>query len=306
MNSRNVLNLGLTLALAGLVVLVLYDSDQEIPETKISLTDFKPDNIKKIVIEQAQQSSQSRQISLPRIILSKTGDQWQMDEPYKNRANTLLIDRILDLTVTKSHVQYPAVNVNLKQLKLLASDLTITLNDTKLIFGTTDAIKGYRYVKNNDTVHLITDSFSHLVRGQITALLSPALLPDNFGMIKLVLPDFVLQSDETGWKTIPENKFVSADQLQNLFDEWQFARALRVEKITAKFENKNSNIEVHNNKDQHILFGLSRTNKEIVLSRPDIGLHYYFSAEAGKKLLELQPTTPVVGSTNQAPFSDDH
>lgn len=298
MNSRNVLNIGLTLALAGLVVLAFYDSDQETPEISIPLTDLKPDNIKQIVIEQAQQGSQSKQILLSRTVLSKTGDQWQMDQPYKNRANALLIDKILGLTITKSHTQYPTANVNLKQLKLLTSDLTIILNDTKLIFGTTDAIKGYRYVQNNNTVHLITDSFSHLVRGQTTALLSAALLPENFGITKLVLPNLILQSDDKDWKTIPENKSVSADQLQKLIDEWQFARALRVGKISPETENKTAKIEVHNNKDQRILFGLSRTKNEIVLSRSDIGLHYYFSAEAGKKLLELKPTMPEINITN--------
>jgi hypothetical protein len=298
MNSRNVLNLGLTLALAGLVILAFYDSDQETPEISIPLTDLKPDIIKQIVIEQAQQASQSTQRLLSRTVLSKTGDQWQMDQPYKNRANALLIDRILDLTVTKSHAQYPTANVNLKQLKLLAPDLALTLNDTKLLFGTTDAIKGHRYVQINNIVHLITDSFSYLVRGHATALLSPALLPENFGISKLVLPNLILQSDDTGWKTIPENESISADQLQKFFDEWQFARALRVDKISPDTENKTTKIEVYNNKDQRILFGLSRTKNEIVLSRSDIGLHYHFTAEAGKKLLELQATTPETNSTN--------
>ena len=298
MNSRNVLNLGLTLALAGLVVVALYDSDQETPEISIPLTDLKPDNIKQIAIEQVQQGSQSKQILRSRTILSKTGDHWQMEQPYKNIANTLLIDRILGLTVTKSHAQYPIANVNLKQLELLVPDLTLILNDTKLLFGTTDAIKGYRYVKINNTVHLITDSFSHLVRGQTTALLSPALLPEKFGITKLVLPNLILQSDDEGWKTIPENKSVGADQLQKLLDEWQFARALRVDKMSPNTENKTANIEVHNNKDQRILFGLSRIKNEIVLSRSDIGLNYYFSAEAGKNLLELEPTTPEINSTN--------
>ena len=298
MNSRNVLNLGLTLVLVGLVVLAFYDSDQEVPEISIHLTDLKPDNINQIIIEQTRQGSQSTQILLSKAVLSKTDGQWQMDEPYKNRANALLIDKLLGLTVSKSHAQYPTNAVNLKQLKLSAPDLTLTLNDTKLLFGTTDAIKGYRYVQIKNTVHLITDSFSHLVRGETTALLSPALLPENFGISKLVLPNLTLQSDDKGWKMFPENKSVSADQFQKLFDEWEFARAIRVGKKFPGSENKTTNIEVHNNKGQRILFGLNRAKNEIVLYRPDIGMHYYFSTEAGKKLLELQSTTPETNSTN--------
>jgi hypothetical protein len=209
-----------------------------------------------------------------------------MNIPYNNLANTLRIDKLLKLSHAKSHAQYSATKINLKQLGLSSPDLTISLNNTKLLFGTTDALKGYRYIRIGNAVHLITDRYSHLVRGQATTLLSPALLPKNITITKLVLPELTLQTSDTGWETIPDNTSISADQVQRLLDEWRFARALRVSKITTTTDEKGPSIVVYNDNKQRFSFKLTHTKDEIILSREDTGLSYHFATETGEKLLK--------------------
>lgn len=294
MNKRNVLNLGLALALAGLVAVLAYESGNKIPEKSVLITQLTPTDIQKIVIEQSRHH---------RIILLKTANQWQMSTPYNNQANTLRINKLLALASAKSHARYSVTDINLKQLKLSAPDLTIYFNDTKLIFGTTDAIKGYRYIQIKDTVHLITDRYSHLIRGQATKLLSPALLPENMAITKLALPDLTIQTSDTGWKTRPDNKPTSADQLQQFIDEWRFARALRVSKVktdanNSSAANKKIVINVYSDSNKPFTFNLTHMEDEIILLRKDIGLRYHFSIEAGERLLNLPSTKPGLTRPN--------
>lgn len=298
MTTRNFLNLGLALALAVLIALVIYDPGKEPPVSKTFLTPLKPADIQKLVIEQTKRGDTTEPKVLIKTVLTKKNDQWQMIIPYNNLANTLRINKLLKLSHATSHAQYSATEINLKQLKLSSPDLTVSLNDTKLFFGTTDALKGYRYIQIKNTVHLITDRFSHLVRGQATTLLNPALLPKNFVITRLVLPELTLQANEMGWKASPNNKSFSADQLQQLIDEWRFARALRVSKITTTTDDKGPSIVVYNDKNQRFSFNLTHTKDEIILSRTDIGLRYHFAAEAGDRLFKPQPSKSSSTSSN--------
>ena len=292
MNKRNILNVGLALALASLVAVVVYDPGKEAPKKAVLLTQLTPTDIQKIVIEQTNQHS---------IVLSKTKNQWQMSEPYNNQANTLRINKLLALTSAKSHAQYSASETSLKQLKLFTPELIVTLDDKKLSFGTTESLNGFRYIQINNIVHLITDRYSHLIRGQATNLLNPALLPNNTKINRLVLPELTIQTNETGWQTIPDNKSDSADQLQQLLDEWRFARALRLSKISSNTnrkatDSKGAVIEVHIDKNQLLHFDLIRRDDEIILQRADTGLSYHFATEAGERLLKLPPG--ISNSTN--------
>lgn len=293
MNQRNLLNLGMALALAGLVALVAYQPSKELPEKSTLLTPLITADIKKIIIEE---------IGQPSITLTKVQSQWQMKKPYNNLANTLRINKFLALISAKSHAQYSASNANLKQLKLISPDLIVTIDGVKLLFGTTDALKGHRYIQINNNVHLITDRYSYLVQGQATKLLDPSLLPKNTAINKLVLPELTLELTKTGWQTQPPNKSTTADQLQQLLDEWRFARALRVSEITPNNQpkaaaSKESVIKVHTNNNQTYLFDLIRQKNEFILQNKSVGLSYHFATEAGERLLTLP-------SVNANPLSD--
>jgi hypothetical protein len=286
MNTRNLVNLGLAFALTGLVILAAYNPDKTISASSVILTQIKPEEVQKLVIEQALQGQIFKQM-----VLIKNNDQWQMSQPYSHLANTLRINKLLKLSLAKSHAQYKTADINLKQLKLSFPDLIISLNKTKLFFGTTDALKGYRYIRINDTVHLITDRFSHLVHGKATALISPALLPKKIMISKLVLPELTLQLNDAGWKTTRYDISISADQLQQFLNEWRFSRALRVSRIADRengqpIEKNDGTIELYNNKNHLFKFNLIRSENEIILSRPDTGLRYHFAIETGERLLK--------------------
>ncbi len=133
MNQRNIVNLSLAIALAVLIAILAYEPSNETPEKIVLLSQFLSSDIHKINIEQINQHD---------ITLAKMNSQWQIISPTNNQANTLRINKFLDLTSAKVHASYSLDNINLTHLNLLTPELMVTLNNTKLFFGTTDALKG--------------------------------------------------------------------------------------------------------------------------------------------------------------------
>lgn len=282
MNSRTTLNLGLMVILAGLVILTIYEPGKEKALEKPSLTSLSPSEIQTIVIEQPGQE---------KTVLQKTQKGWVLKQPIVTSANTALIKNILEIANAKCQSTYLASEVDLDQLKLDQPSLTLYLNDTRLVFGYTDALRGYRYILTENKVHLIIDRFSHLIRGKFTSLVSPSLLPVGTNINKLVLPELRLQNGENGWSTTPEQKQTSTDQIQQVIDEWRYARAMKVTLIadadsSIKMD-KESSIQVFSAANETYSFNLYRTADEIILTRPDIGLRYHFEKQAGERLLTL-------------------
>lgn len=282
MNSRNLLNIVLALVVTGLVLLVIYEPGKEIPSPASRLTGLDQAAIKTIVIEQPQQAI---------IKLQKTGEEWQMQEPLSVSANNELLDNLLEIANTTSHSSYNASEMNLDQLQLTRPALRLQLNQTSLSFGTTDALRGYRYVLTGARVHLITDRFSHLFRGKPTALISPSLFPGNTKFTKLVVPGLTLQLDENGWSAQPERRVKSADHIQMLLDEWRFARAQKVSLLADTDKQQEteriSTIEIHTSNKEIVNYNLKTTTDEILLVRPDKGLQYHFDKQTGIKLLGI-------------------
>lgn len=280
MNSRNLLNLALALLLAGLIALVVFEPGKEEAAAPQKLFAQAPGPVQHIVIEQTGRAS----IDLQR---DANSGEWQMTAPLQAPANRERIKQLLGLLTTTSHARYAADADNLAQFHLSDPALTIRLDDTVLRFGTTDALKGQRYLQLGDSVHLITDRYSHLVRGAVTQLLSPMLLPAGSHLSALNLPGIRLQLVDNVWQLDGKAGEISADRIQQLLDEWQHARALEVDRADATATAPET-VELRFDPQTPALrLGLLRNDTEIIFIRPDLGLRYHFGRETGERLLKL-------------------
>jgi hypothetical protein len=281
MNKRNLLNLVLALFLAGLVTLVVFQPGKNKPAPKALLTTFNPSDIQHIVVEQTQQ---------PRIELKKHNGEWKMVKPFSIAANPIRVGNLLAILGTTSLAQYKDNTVDLAQLKLDKPDLILYLDKHKLSFGTTEALAGNRYVQIGNVVHLIQDRFTYLIRGPATSLISPALIPKGANLTALNVPGMTLTSTKNGWHVEPDKNVKSADQVNQLLDEWRYARAIRVTKISGASDSapkKVINSITVKMADKTLHFELGRTKDEILFSRLDNGLQYHFQTDTGEKLLKL-------------------
>jgi len=283
---KTLLNIFLALVLVGLLVLVIYEPGKtESPDAK-KLTALDPDTVQKISIE-----SPSR----PSLLLTKKSGHWQMQKPLMMAANTGRIQQLLKITQAKSIADYAMSRVDANQLQLDTPSLSLKLDDVLLRFGTTDALGGSRYVQVGNTVHLITDRYSHLMKRAATEFVSPTLLPQGNVIEKLILPDLRLTQQDGHWSV--DGYEGDADAIQMLLDEWRYARALRVSLIDKDAAVTKENIAVSVGKGadkQTFRFTVLRSETDIILQRAEPGIQYHFPLEVGQRLLALSTTVEPV------------
>jgi len=287
---KTLLNIFLALMLVGLLALVIYEpGKKESPDAK-KLTALDADTVQKISIESPGH---------PSLLLTKQSAQWQMQKPLIMPANAGRIQQLLEITQAKSIANYAMADVDADQLQLDTPGLLLRLDDVLLRFGTTDALGGSRYVQVGNTVHLITDRYSHLTKRGITEFVSPALLPQGSVIEKLILPDVRLTQQDGRWST--DGHEGDADAMQTLRDEWQHARALRVSLIDKDdaVAKENIVVSISKNVDKQVLrFTLLRSETEIILQRAESGIQYHFPLEAGQRLLALSAVSESVLHTH--------
>ncbi len=145
MSRRSLINLillGLT-TFAGLLIWQLQ------PDPLPPLTSLQPDQIHSIRITDPA----GRDIQL-----NKTAGQWRLNQ---SAANTQRIEQLLGISTTLSLQRFPVPMERLGEFGLQPPGIRLWLNEIELDFGTTDPIRGWRYVQQGDQLHLIGDGFYH-------------------------------------------------------------------------------------------------------------------------------------------------
>jgi len=288
LNARTLLNIGLFIFILLLVSLVLLKPGKQVEKKPIHLTELKQTDIQYIELRRANE---------PDIKLQRRDGVWYITEPYQLPANEFRAQSVSTLAEAKSHLQYDAKTIELKKFKLDKPEISIVLNNkVTLDIGGVDPIKNRRYVKNGDTLHLVSDTFYYQIIGKVTAYISYQILPPNIKLSKLVLPKFSLALQEGGWKIKPEQKEVSADSINEFVNEWRHAQSLEISEYKGK--SRKANIQVfHEAEDGPIRFNLQKKNGNTFLIRNDLKLRYTLSDETAEKLQKLpeppEPEDPV-------------
>jgi hypothetical protein len=156
----NLLLGGMLILLAGLVML---EGDLEAPAGVVPLTDLETAAVREIRLR-------SRAGDVQHYLRSAQG--WQMLAPYPLPAEPGRLQRLAALAQAPSWRQIPLPELDPKEAGL-DKPLQVALNDTQLEFGGTEPIRQRRYVRIGDRVHLIDDSFYHLIAAEPESMLDP-------------------------------------------------------------------------------------------------------------------------------------
>lgn len=280
-SSRSLLNIGMLLFVAILLVLVLFEPGKDAEVTKQrNLTELKQTDIDEIELKRPNSGD---------IKIRKKDDIWYLTSPYQLPANDFRAQSVSALAELKSHLQYDISKVSLEKFKLDKPEVSIILNDdVRLDIGGVDPINNRRYVKNGDTLHLVSDSFYYQIVGQITSYISYQIIPPDMEITKIILPKFSMVLDNGNWKLSPIQKDVSVDQLNEFLDEWRHAQSLEISEY--KGRSRQTDIQVFYKNQVHPLeFSLMKKNDSIYLVRKDLKLSYKLSDETAEKLQKLPP-----------------
>lgn len=279
------INLALTALVGALVVVVVIEPGHEPPAPPPVLTQLEPGSVSRVIIEQPGQSP---------VRLERSESGWHMTEPRDLRASSGKIDTLLEVAGAESHRQYAFTDIDAGELGLAEPKAVLTLDDTRLVFGGSDPIEGRRYVRVDDTVHLVGGRHLSRIRNEPIFWADNALLPPGVTITALELPDVTLTRDDKGlWHAEPEPQGVSADALVNLVDNWQHASALGVEEAPEEIPSDAGQVRVHiEEKPEPIVFDLVGIKTGFELIRRDLGLRYTLTGPQRAELLELKAPEP--------------
>lgn len=277
MSKRNLINLVLLVLVAILVMLVVYEPGIE-EETIHKLTALQRSDVKKITINR---------IGTMQVILEKEQDRWFMREPYVMPANAFKVETIVEMVAAQSHARYPVTGQDLKPYGLDQPRVTVVFNDQhRLDFGGIEPLKQRRYMRYQDTLHVVTDRFFHNLSINETDYLEHNLFPDKPKISKLVLPGLTLTLMNGQWQTEPKVENYSNDQGNELIDNWLYANAVQMAEYKPDKPAQQVNVYIEG-QDTPIVFDVLREKQSFSLGRADLGLQYQFTAAKENDLLRL-------------------
>lgn len=280
MRGRLWLNLGLALLVVALAAVAWFQPGKTPPPPRVKLTTLDPQAVKRIDFYPPRGAA---------FALVRDGKDWFIDSP-RLRAQPFRVETLLELPGAASAAQFTLADNKDNGFGVDPPQARLRFDDTEIAFGLTNPVGLRRYVRVGDAVHLIDDRFFHHAASTWVAWVDRRVLPEGVTLTALELPGLRLRREGTAWQIDPQRPQASADAIATLIEEWQRAYAMDVEETTAvpadaralRLEWQGGTLDL----------ALAQDGDEWLLYRRDAPVRYRFSANQGKRLLEIEQPAP--------------
>ena len=280
MRGRLWLNLGLALLVAVLAAVAWFQPGKTPPPPRIRLTNLDPQTVRRIDFHPPRGAA---------FALVRDGEDWFIEQP-RLRAQPFRVETLLELPGATSAAQFTLADNKDNAFGVDPPQARVRFDDTEIAFGLTNPVGLRRYVRVGDAVHLIDDRFFHHVASTWVAWVDRRVLPEGVTLSALDLPGLRLRREGTAWQLDPPRAQASADSVAALIEEWQRAYAMDVEEATAvPADARALRLQWQ---DAALELAVAQEGDEWLLYRRDAPLRYRFSANQGKRLLELEQSAP--------------
>ncbi len=286
MGTRTRLNLALLVLLGVLVMLAVYEPGKTPPPAPHLLTTLDPATVDSIRISPRQG---------PVIDLSRQHGRWLLIAPLHISADAGRINALLRLLTTPVHEQFPLNRHKLAAYGLTPPFATVQFNHTTLTFGGDEPISHQRYVRQGNTVSLITDSMSYYLLARPDAFIDLALLTPQADPVAFDLPGLRLRQVHGRWQATPAGALHSADEVTTLVNAWRHSQALEVRPYTPGAQITQQISITLAGVSQPLRFDIVHSADGVLFGRRDLGLAWLFPKAAVRQLLQLR--TPVTTTT---------
>jgi hypothetical protein len=273
MQSRSLLNIALFLLVILLAVYIYHSNKKEQASSKSEqLTQLTADSVTQINVRHNERN----------IELRREGDAWHMLQPIQVMANSFRIDTLLKILNTVSHAEYTTTDLALDKYGLSNASTSISFNDTSIDFGIVNPINNYRYVRIDDTIHLIDDHFYPLLSSQTGTLVARELIAGGAIIDKLVLPQQTLYRDENNLWHSSDN--TDPDAISETLHHWQHSQAFGVHNYMQRESLADISVYLAGSSEP-IQFHVTDTEPWLIIARPDLDIEYHFNLEFYDPLL---------------------
>lgn len=277
MQSKNRLNISLLAILALLLTVTFWPGEEPAPAKATTVAgQLNSASINSITVTRR---------GYPDIVLHKKDQQWKLEQPALP-AKAHLISELLALLESESLIRYPLDEIEPESIDLENPFLCIEYNQQRACFGERNPLNQLRYLQFGEQVHMIYDTLSHQLSGEAHNYVSLKLLPDDAHITALTLgDDLVLKKSDGIWHLTPPPENYSADQTQQLINNWQQTQAL----VVAPYQpiDSEATLQVTLEKQGTISFELISSDPELILARPELGIQYHLSEGSLSRLTRL-------------------
>ncbi len=259
------------LSLAVVVVLsvaVWLTPDETRPTARLALTPLQPQQINSIKISNSHGE----------IELQRNADGWQITGPHMLPANSPRIEQLLNIAGAESLQHFPAPPDKLAEFGLQQPQATIQLGPYRILMGGTNPITHQRYLRIDDTIHLIKDRFPHHLMASPAEFVALEILPPGRQLEAIRTPDWSISKGQHGKLQLePPQEGLSMDDLNRKITQWQHAQATTVIPLL-QAEPIGELALITKDSAEPLLFKLVKREEEILLWRPKLGLAYRLPA----------------------------
>lgn len=282
MKSRLIINaiLVVLLIVLGVIIALKPNSKNTAPSALVAINSH---DIKTISIKRKDNDS---------LHFSLENGHWVIDQPIQAPALLGKIERLLKIAQIKPPVSYPLKGISLENFGLLDPKVSLQFNSSSLNIGLSESVHSRRYVSDHQQLYLLDDTFLHHLTAPLSAYIDTRLFPNNIQIARLQTPLLDLQQKpDHSWvnKQAPTDE-LSADPIQILFDEWRFARAIKVIPQLKEVTGKPIIITLSNQK--RLEFTLIQGEKNMTLISSKNKLAYTFSRHKYRKMTTLTVLNP--------------
>lgn len=290
MKKRWLLNLVMLAVVAGLVsFLYLRPKDDATQVIQHEVSALKMADFTAIKIEFPTKAPTS---------FEKVDGHWRMTAPYKMRADTLLVQRILSIIAAKSTEKFPASDMVKYGLDNPRLRLTLTSSGGphEFVFGTYNPVTEEQYVAFKDAVYLLSGGYAESASTQPIELIdkSPLTVEEakqiaGFDFSRLEQwEELRLNVDLTNgnWKVnAPKAKITQNEMNEWLEFSWKQAQSKQVELYTPDRNATYPSFQVKLKNGQSVRFDKIQESPELLLGRADEGVLYHFNNDVGFNML---------------------
>jgi len=273
------LNLVLLLLVSLLALVAYLEPGSQQPDHAQSLMSLPVSQVERIQLQQGDAQA---------ITVERQVNGWMIVDPIRVAASDYRIDSLLQLLSATSYSSFAASVRPLSAFGLEQPLARVLFNDRAVLFGDIEPLNNRRYVLIDDQVHLIDDRYFYQSQLLLSALVDTALLPAGSRLVQISLPGLSLGQHQGDWQLqSPDDgvEVAAMDDVNELVNEWQNARALQVSRYQADVAE--ADIELVDADGGSMMLELLAREPELILGRKELGLRYHFTADQADRLLSL-------------------